>query len=62
MDEAFSSEDILSEDNFSEQEIFLRGAWLAQSVEHVTLDLGVMSSSPTLGIVKKETKTSSSAK
>ena len=24
------------------------GAWLAQSVEHVTLNLGVMSSSPTL--------------
>ena len=29
---------------------YLRGTWLAQSVEHVTLDLGVMSSSPTLGI------------
>ena len=27
----------------------LRGAWLAQSVEHLTLDLGVMGSSPTLG-------------
>lgn len=26
-----------------------RGAWLAQSVEHVTLDLGVMSSSPHIG-------------
>lgn len=26
-----------------------RGAWLAQSVEHETLDLGVVSSSPTLG-------------
>jgi len=26
-----------------------RDAWLAQSVEHATLDLGVMSSSPTLG-------------
>ena len=25
-------------------------AWLAQSEEHVTLDLGVMSLSPTLGI------------
>lgn len=28
----------------------LRGAWLAQSVEHATLDLGVMSLSPTLGV------------
>jgi len=26
------------------------GAWLAQSVEHTTLDLGVVSSSPTLGV------------
>ena len=26
------------------------GAWMAQLVEHATLDLGVMSSSPTLGI------------
>jgi len=26
------------------------GAWLAQWVEHVTLDLGVVSSSPTLGV------------
>ena len=26
------------------------GAWLAQSVEHATLDLGVMSLSPVLGI------------
>ena len=26
------------------------GTWLAQSIEHVTLDLGVVSSSPTLGI------------
>jgi len=26
------------------------GAWLAQSVEHMTLDLGVVSSSPTLGL------------
>ena len=26
------------------------GAWWAQSVEHMTLDLEVMSSSPTLGI------------
>ena len=28
----------------------LRGSWLAQSEEHATLDLGVVSSSPTLGI------------
>lgn len=28
----------------------LRGAWLAQSVEHRTLDLRVVSSSPTLGV------------
>ena len=27
-----------------------QGAWLAQSVEHVTLDLRVMCSSPTLGL------------
>ena len=26
------------------------GAWLAQSVKHMTLDLGVVSSSPTLGV------------
>ena len=26
-----------------------QGAWLAKSVEHMTLDLGVVSSSPTLG-------------
>jgi len=33
-----------------------RGAWLAQSVEHVTLDLGVMGSSPALGVylIKKK--------
>ena len=28
-----------------------RGAWLAQSVEHPTLDLGVMNSSPMLGFM-----------
>ena len=28
----------------------LRGTWLAQSVEHATLDLWVMSLSPTLGV------------
>ena len=28
----------------------LWGAWMAQLVEHVTLDLRVMSSSPTLGM------------
>ena len=27
-----------------------RGAWLAQSGKHATLDLGVLGSSPTLGI------------
>ena len=27
-----------------------RDTWVAQSVEYVTLDLGVMSSSPTLGM------------
>jgi len=26
-----------------------RGTWLVQSVEHVTLDLAVLSSSPVLG-------------
>ena len=26
------------------------GGWLAQSVEHVTLDVGVISLSPTLGV------------
>ena len=39
----------------------MRCAWLAQSVKHVTLDLGVVSSSPTLGMEptkkKKNTKT-----
>ena len=34
---------------FSKKTIW-RGAWLAQSVEHVTLDLRVVSASPTLGI------------
>ena len=29
------------------------GTWLAQSAEHVTLDLRVMSSSPTLGMEPK---------
>ena len=29
---------------------FIRGMWLAQLVEHVTLDLGVVSLSPMLGI------------
>ena len=28
----------------------IRGTWLAQSVEYTTLDLGVVSSSPALGI------------
>ena len=32
------------------QEYMLRGAWLAQSVEHVTLDLRDVSSSPMSGI------------
>lgn len=27
-----------------------RGGWLAQSVKHMTFDLGVISSSPTLGV------------
>ena len=27
-----------------------RDAWLAQSVEHVTLDPGILNSSPTLGV------------
>ena len=27
----------------------IKGTWLAQSVEHLTLDLGVMSLSPMLG-------------
>jgi len=27
-----------------------RGAWLAQWEEHATLDLGLMSSSPTMGV------------
>ena len=29
---------------------YFRGAWLGQSVEHVTLDLGVVSLSPTFGV------------
>ena len=32
------------------KDIFKTGAWLAQLVEHATVDLGVMSSSPTLGV------------
>lgn len=28
----------------------LRGTWLAQSMDHATLDLGAVSSGPTLGI------------
>ena len=28
----------------------VQGTWLAQSVEHATLDLGVVSASPTLGV------------
>ena len=28
----------------------IRSAWLAQSVEHATLDLGIVSLSPTLGV------------
>ena len=28
----------------------IRGTWLAQLVKHATLDLGVVSSSPTLGV------------
>ena len=31
-------------------EIILWGAWLALLAEHVTLDLGVVSLSPTLGV------------
>ena len=31
--------------------LILRGTWLAQSVEHVTLDLGVVSLSPASGSV-----------
>ena len=30
--------------------IFLWGTWLAQSVEHATLDLGILSLSPMLGV------------
>ena len=33
-----------------------KGTWLAQSVQHVTLDPGVVSSSPTLGIEFTEKK------
>ena len=36
--------------NFISQKCYSRGAWLAQLEEHVTLNLGVVSSSPTLGI------------
>ena len=28
----------------------MRGTWLAQSEEHVTFDMGVLSPSPTLGV------------
>lgn len=30
--------------------VFLGGAWLAQLEEHATLDLGLVGSSPTLGV------------
>ena len=30
--------------------MLVRGAWLAQQMEPMTLDLGVESSSPTLGV------------
>ena len=36
--------------HFLTKKLTLRGAWPAQSVEHATLDLRVVSSSPTLGI------------
>ena len=36
--------------NWISFKILTRGAWLAQSEEHVTLDLGVISSSPTWGV------------
>ena len=32
------------------KDIKRRVAWLAQSVEHVTLDLGILSSSPTFDV------------
>lgn len=32
------------------KKLYTRGAWLPWSVEHATLDLTVMGSSPTLGI------------
>ena len=32
------------------QKVENRGTWLAQSVEHETLDLGIVSLSPTLGV------------
>lgn len=35
---------------FRNRNSLLRGAWLAWLGEHVTLDIQVMSSSPTLGI------------
>ena len=38
------------------KQIKVRGAWLAQSVEHGTLDLRVISSSPTLGDYLKKQK------
>ena len=37
---------VLSVINFSH----CRGAWMAQSVEHVTLDVIVVGSNPTLGV------------
>ena len=43
----------------SEKSMVLRGAWLAQLMEHITLDLRVRSSSPTLSVeitLKKEKK------
>ena len=62
---------MLPHDCFFKPLSLLKGAWVAQSVEHVALDLRVMTSSPVLGSVlgmkltwkkkkkerKKETKT-----
>ena len=43
---------ILSLFRNSFKSLLCRGTWLAQSVEYVTLDLRVVSSSPTLGLLE----------
>ena len=42
--------DLWTDSKLRAEILYWRGAWVAQSVECATLDLGVVSSSPTLGV------------